>query len=104
MKGPDRRKKLLEEAWIGDAVLTLYARERILEREGKVDQGQAERMTANRFLQRFGEASAVEAEIGRVYKEKGLEAAFAYVERHLEPSFLQSERNRLGSAKRKTAG
>src|SRR5580698_9102002 len=46
----NRRRKLLEEAWIGDAVLSLYARSLILAEHGAVNSQQLERMTSNQFL------------------------------------------------------
>jgi dsRNA-specific ribonuclease len=36
----------------------------------------------------------VEARIGVIYKEEGLEAAFEFVEKELEPLFLKQEANR----------
>jgi hypothetical protein len=76
----DRRRRVLEEAWIGDAVLCLYARRVILRAAGAVDGERLQTMTSNRFLARFGEPSEVEAEIGRIYERDGLEAAFAWIE------------------------
>jgi len=49
-------------------------------------------MTSNRFLSNFGEASEVEARVGRIYREKGLEAAFAWIEETLEPLLKKQER------------
>ena len=37
MRAKERRRRILEEAWIGDAVLCLYCRDRILKRDGTVD-------------------------------------------------------------------
>lgn len=91
----DRQRQLLEEAWLGDAVLALYARERILREEGKVDAEKFIRMTSNQFLNAIGEPSSVEAEIGRVYSTEGLEAAFLWVEERLMPMFQRQEQNRL---------
>jgi len=88
------RKAILEEAWLGDAVLTLFARQRILEAGGGIDQEKAVRLTSNRFLSVLGDASEVEARIGRLYKEKGLEAAFAYIASQLEPLYLKGESKR----------
>ncbi|GAB4421526.1 MAG: hypothetical protein OHK0021_25110 [Bryobacter sp.] len=90
MNSYERRKRILEQAWLGDAVLTLYVRQQILAREGRIDQDQAMHSTSNRFLARFGEPSEVEAILGRLYQEKGLQAAFAYIEEQLEPSFPKS--------------
>jgi hypothetical protein len=90
-----RRRKILEEAWIGDAVLGLYARSRILRDGAAVDSAKLERMTSNRFLATLGEPSEVEAEIGREYEKGGLEAAFSWIEQKLMPLFDRQEEKRL---------
>ncbi len=94
MNGQDRRRKILEEAWVGDSVLALYARKRILTEAGGVDSARFERMTANKFLSAFGDASEVEARIGRVYDEKGIEAAFEWIESNLMPLYEKQEERR----------
>jgi dsRNA-specific ribonuclease len=88
------RKRVLEEAWIGDAVLSLFARSRILRGDGVQDQEKFIRMTCNQFLAVVGEASEVEAEIGRVYEKEGLEAAFEWIEKRLMPVFERQEEKR----------
>jgi len=90
----ERRRKILEQAWIGDAVLCLYARCRILREGGAVDGEKFERMTSNRFLASFGEPSEVEAELGRLYEREGLEAAFLWIEQKLMPLFDRQEEKR----------
>ena len=92
MQAKDRQRELLEQAWIGDAVLTLYARRRILREGLGIDNAKAIRMTSNQFLQITGEASMVEARIGRIYAETGEEAAFAWIEETLLPVFEKQER------------
>ena len=92
---PGERRKTLEDAWIGDAVLSLYARARILDAEGGVNSAILERMTSNRFLAITGQPSEVEAQIGRVYAGEGLDAAFAWIERVLMPVFEKQEEKRL---------
>jgi dsRNA-specific ribonuclease len=87
-----RQRKLLEEAWVGDAVLTLFARRYILGQESGINNGRAARMTSNRFLEAIGNATAVEAQIGRVYEAEGLDAAFAWIQRHLIPLHEKQER------------
>ena len=89
------REQILKEAWIGDAVLCLYARRRILQEDGKIDAPKAERMTSNQFLTVFGEPSEVEAELGRVYERDGLEAAFAWIDSHLMLVFARQEAKRM---------
>lgn len=87
-----RQREILEQAWVGDAVLSLYARRKILGEGAGIDNEKAVRMTSNRFLQITGEASEVEAKIGRLYEAEGLEAAFAWIESVLAPVFEKQER------------
>jgi dsRNA-specific ribonuclease len=87
-------EQLVKEAWIGDAVLCLYARERILRDQGQLDGGKCVRMTRNQFLSAVGEPTKVEAAIGRVYQQEGLSAAFAWIEERLMPVFIRQEENR----------
>lgn len=94
----ERQKILLEQAWLGDAVLALYARAKILREDGQIDAPKFIRMTSNQFLNSVGEPSAVEAELGRVYAAAGLEAAFEWIESRLMPMFAKQEQ------KRKVAG
>jgi len=84
----------MKEAWIGDAVLALYARLKILREDGATDGGKAERLTSNQFLAGFGEPSEVEAEIGQVYLADGLQPAFAWIESRLTPVFERREAKR----------
>jgi len=90
-----RREQILREAWIGDAVLCLYARERILREDGCLDGEKYVRMTSNRFLACIGDASEVEAGIGRVFERDGLKAAYLYIEQQLIPLFERQEQNYL---------
>ncbi len=85
----------MQEAWIGDAVLLLYARRKVLDHVGKLDAAMCARLTSNQFLSSFGEPTKVEAEIGRVYQQSGLEAAFFWIEERLLPLFQRQEGNRL---------
>jgi len=82
-----------EEAWIGDAVLALYMRKLILKEQGKMDGEMFVRCTSNDFLRNIGNATSVEALIGRIYEEQGLQAAFEWMEFQLLPVFRQQERN-----------
>jgi len=93
MNATDRRRRMLEEAWIGDAVLCLYCRHRIL-KDGTIDGEKFTRMTSNQFLTVFGDPSEVEAEIGRVYTDDGLQAAFQWIEAKLMPKFDKREAKR----------
>ena len=102
-----RGKKLLEDAWVGDAVLSLYARRYILRHSGGISSEQLERMTSNRFLTALGEPSAVEAEIGRAFEDGDgdLTAPFRWIEENLLPIYRRQEEKRLRgiTPRRKTA-
>jgi hypothetical protein len=80
-----------EWAWLGDAVLTLYAREQILRFEGRMDGPKAVRMTNNQFLAAVGRPTGVEAQIGRIYFAEGLSGAFGWIEEKLVPLFRKQE-------------
>lgn len=84
-------ERLRQEAWIGDAVLELYARTLVLQRAGAVDAEMKTRLTRNEFLACLGAPTKVEARIGVLYREQGLEAAFDLIRRELEPLFLKQE-------------
>ncbi len=88
------RAEILKQAWIGDAVLTLYARRRILTEDERIDAPKAQHMTSNQFLGAYKEASETEAEIGRIFEREGLAAAFAWIEKTLIPIYLRQEANR----------
>jgi len=81
-------------AWIGDAVLLLYSRSRILNETGSIDADKCQRLTSNQFLSGFGEPTLVEARIGQIYHERGLEAAFAYIQSEILPAFDRQEERR----------
>ena len=85
---------LQSDAWIGDAVLELYARMWILREHGAVDAAMKTRFTCNQFLNCIGQPTRVEARIGALHREHGLEAAFAWIQEHLEPLFLTQEGKR----------
>jgi len=95
MTTPELTKRLRENAWIGDAVLELYARSHILSREARVDAEMKTRFTCNQFLSCHGNPTAVEAEIGVIYQHEGLDAAFAWIRDTLEPLFLKQEAKRV---------
>jgi hypothetical protein len=101
MLASEQRRRILEEAWIGDAVLGLYSRERILKQDGALDGEKFMRMTSNQFLSTFGEPSRVEAEIGRVYAQDGLHAAFAWIEANIVPNFDKREARRIPASHRR---
>lgn len=84
-KMKDRIEIEREAAWIGDAALSLFAREWILQRRGGMDGALHSELTSNQFLLQLGNPTSVEAQIGRVYEAEGLAAAFAWIERELVP-------------------
>ena len=94
----DPKRLEQEQAWTGDAVLGLFAREWILEREGAMDAEMFARMTSNHFLSAVGNPTSVEAAIGRVYSSEGLGAAYAHIRTELVPVFLKQERKRIRQA------
>lgn len=78
-----------ELAWIGDAVLSLFARSWIIREGNGMDPLKVAAMTSNQFLSCFGNPTIVESTIGAVYQEQGLEAAFAKIETEFVPLFLK---------------
>jgi hypothetical protein len=52
------------------------------------------KMTSNDFLSAFGNPTRVEASIGRLYQEQGLEAAFAWMDANLVPMFRKQTAGR----------
>lgn len=81
-----------QKAWIGDAVLSLYARQWILREKGRMDGEMHTRFTSNDFLATIGNPTGVEARIGVIYETEGLEAAFTWIERELLPVFQAQSR------------
>lgn len=76
-----------EAAWIGDAVLALYAREYVLQERGCMDGIWFTHLTSNEFLSAFGNPTSVEAIIGNIYRSQGLAAAHAHIEKEFLPLF-----------------
>lgn len=76
-----------EAAWIGDAVLALFARQFVLRERNVMDGEWFTRLTSNDFLSAFGNPTRVEASIGKIYLESGLQAAFAWMDAELVPLF-----------------
>ncbi len=92
MKEDEKRTK----AWIGDAVLALFARQWILEQSDIAPQERAEvfiQMTSNKFLSALGEPTAMEAEIGIVYERDGLQPAFDFIGEKFLPIFRKQRNN-----------
>lgn len=76
-----------EAAWIGDAVLALFAREFVLRERGCMDRIWFTHLTSNDFLSSFGNPTSVEARIGEIYRAEGLAAAHAHIEADFLPLF-----------------
>jgi len=83
-----------ENAWIGDAVLALFARQFVLRERKSMDGEWFTRLTSNEFLSAFGNPTRVEASIGRLYLDDGLDAAFEWMENHLIPLFRKQIANK----------
>jgi hypothetical protein len=80
-------RKEREAAWIGDAVLALFARQYVLRERDAMDGEWFTRLTSNDFLSSFGNPTRVEASIGKLYQAEGLDAAFAWMDTELIPLF-----------------
>ena len=76
-----------EAAWVGDAVLALFARQFVLKERNSMDGEWFTKLTSNDFLSCFGNPTRVEASIGKIYLEGGLPAAFGWMEENLIPLF-----------------
>lgn len=94
---PDEEREL---AWLGDAVLSIFAREHVLKRLGRIDTPAFLSLTNNAFLSALGRATRIEAEIGLMYKQEGLGAAFTYIEQRIMPLWSMQEAKRLRQRKR----
>ncbi|MGJ8639036.1 MAG: hypothetical protein ACSHYA_06545 [Opitutaceae bacterium] len=98
--------ELRTKAWVGDAVLALFAREWILKQSDIPVEKRAEvfiQMTSNKFLSALGEPTKMEAEIGVVYETQGLQAAFDHIEEKFIPIYQKQRKNqrKLGSYRQK---
>jgi dsRNA-specific ribonuclease len=86
-KKDDELRQEREAAWIGDAVLALFARQYVLRERNSMDGEWFTRLTSNDFLSAFGNPTRVEASIGKLYQDGGLAAAFSWMDAHLVPLF-----------------
>lgn len=87
---PDQDPVARAQAWVGDAVLALYVREWILSfNGGTIDGGLFVEFTSNNFLRLTGNATGVEAQIGRVFNQEGLQAAYSWIDRNLRERMEQ---------------
>lgn len=92
-KDDDLRKER-EAAWVGDAVLALFARQFVLRERDSMDGEWFTRLTSNEFLSAFGNPTRVEASIGKIYMEGGLDAAFEWMDANLIPLFRKQSTNK----------
>ena len=103
MPGPcTAAEQVVREAWIEDAVLSLFAPSKILGETGVPDGEALAQVTCNQFLGCFGEPTKVEAAIGRVYEQEGLEQASRWIEEKLLPLFERQEENRMRKSGKRT--
>ena len=86
-RNDEELRKQREAAWVGDAVLALFARQFVLRERQTMDGEWFTRLTSNDFLSAFGNPTRVEAAIGKRYLEDGLDAAFAWMNAELIPLF-----------------
>lgn len=92
-----------DQAWIGDAVLGLYARIWTLNNAADSPLMRGELFTlftSNQFLSATGEPTRVEAEIGRVFARAGLQGAFDYISEKLLPLFIAQWNKRSRTLRR----
>ena len=87
-----------EQAWTGDAILGLFCRNWILREFDRIDAEIFARMTSNNFLNTLGNPTKVEAEIGRIFIQEGIEKAFDHIEKVILPHFLLQEKKRIRQA------
>lgn len=80
-------RQVREAAWVGDAVLALFARQYVLRERETMDGEWFTRLTSNDFLSAFGNPTRVEASIGKLYLAEGLDAAFRWMDAELIPLF-----------------
>src|SRR5258707_14281994 len=94
----DPEEQMRNDAWIGDAVLALFARSWLLQTvqgENSKDRNRLfELWVSNQFLSSFGEPTSVEAAIGRTYSSGGLPSAFAFFADKLLSLVVQTARKR----------
>ncbi len=84
-------------AWIGDAILALYARKWILKQssiQAKERASVFQSMTTNEFLSHWGEPTQVESRIGKIFEEDGFEKAMHYIEANLLPIVIKRQKQK----------
>jgi dsRNA-specific ribonuclease len=92
-------QNLRDRAWVGDALLALYAREWLLQQGVPPGESRGElftHFTSNQFLSALGDPTRIEAKIGLVYREEGKDAAFLFISEVILPLFLRQMQKRGG--------
>lgn len=92
-----------DEAWIGDAVLSLYLRSLLL--QNKIEPAGLRTevfkyFSSNAFLNSFGRPTAMEAEIGAIYQAEGIAGAFSFIEGKYLPVIRRQLQNRFFAEQR----
>ncbi len=82
-------------AWLGDAVLALWARDWLRRTGRNLDQTAFTRLTSNQFLSALGQPDAVEAWIGQTFAQQGFPAVSEMLDAFLLPIFHRQEANRI---------
>ncbi|MEM7673778.1 MAG: hypothetical protein AAF212_10590 [Verrucomicrobiota bacterium] len=72
-------------AWLGDAVLGLFMRKKIALDQKKINTPVFIEVTSNQFLSSMGSPTRVEAQIGMIYSNQGIEAAESFIETEIWP-------------------
>ena len=75
-------------------MLALFARQFVLRERDSMDGEWFTRLTSNEFLSAFGNPTRVEASIGKIYLEGGLDAAFVWMDANLIPLFRKQVANK----------
>lgn len=75
-------------------MLALFARQFVLRERDSMDGEWFTRLTSNDFLSAFGNPTKVEASIGRLYLDGGLDSAFEWMDANLVPLFRKQIANK----------
>ncbi|MEM6820862.1 MAG: ribonuclease III domain-containing protein [Verrucomicrobiota bacterium] len=96
-KKEDRIREERDFAWIGDAVLALFARRWILEHQDQFNHSKQDLfrwMTSNQFLSSLGKPTSIEAQIGKLYETQGWDACSEWISKEIVPLFVKQMKNR----------
>lgn len=82
--------RVRDQAWIGDAVLALYARMWALRnvRDASLRSAVFTHFTSNHSLAAIGDPTRVEAQIGDAFAAGGLQSGFDFISLKLLPVFV----------------